>query len=369
MSLTFDTASRDTVAIKAFGTVYASCSANQKVLIDNTGTTTAGEGPNALTEIRQIAQWLTQAGIDTSAHAIADTLRPAMISLAVLRLVTSERPERAGEFRREYQERLATLADAFSKSEINVATNQGVTFTVQTIRYFVIDHCLRRQRVLRPAISTIDSAIQWMLSYLWARPWNFKTRSVTGSIATTSVITWTGMGSGNTFEKIATRKLYYTDIEGSWIQHINRDEIARLRSSPNIGTGRPESFHIQQETGGTTFIFYPPPDAVYAIRAMVTIAAPSIGTDATVATPFDAFPAAFKPIIRDGALARVLMNHNLDAGRTMWSDVCEHIDRIAPSYYDDRGEPPADQGVRDVYGDRGLQYDPSYGGLSSGGGW
>lgn len=368
MSLSLDSATRDTICLKAFGQAYSSLNANQKLLVDNNGGT-GGDANNALTMVQQLAQWLTQAGIDTTATSLADTLKSLLISLAVKRLVASHKPERLPIFEKEYDDAFDLLVDNYSRVEANATSSQGTAYTVQGIRQYVIDHCLRRKPRVFPMIGNIDSQIQWVINHIWARRWNFRIKSATGTVDSSSVVTFSLSGS-NTFDSLATRRIYYTDQPETWMQSVNMEDMQRLRASSASATGRPTTFTVQKGASGTTWLFYPVPDQTYNIRAAVYIGAPSITSSSTDAGLLSDFPATFKPLIRDMVLARVLKQHNLPDGDEKWRDATNQMESDAKNYYDDRGEPPTEASVRDVYGDvESITGGPFLGWFQAGGRW
>lgn len=346
MAVALTSANKDTIALKAFGNVYASCSTNQKTLLDGNGAS-AGETASALTIVRQAAQWLSMAGLASA----PDAFEQWFISEAALRCVASERPERVAIFREERDSARDNAMTTYAPTETNVAALQGQAFTYQTVRAHVVDHCVRRRPMIFPSVASMDAATLWAMLYVWNRTgWNFRRRWVVGSIATNETISFSsGLAVGETFDSFATRKLYYTDSD-QCIAHAEGDDMQWVRSLANQSTGRPTFFRVQKQAASTIYQFYPVPDAAYEFRAEVWIKAPAAASSATDGTPFSLFPADFQSIIRDLALSKVLRGYDPKMAESIAGTANDQLEALCPQY-DDRGAVDDDQQVRDVYHD------------------
>lgn len=345
-TLALTTENKDRITLKAFGCIYSNASAEQQALIDGTGTS-AGESKAALSIVQQAAQWITMAGL-----ALApDNFEAWFVSETVLRLVASERPERVAYFREERDAAREAALTTYIPTEANVAALQGQTFTYQTVRTHVVDHCVRRKPVVYPSIASIDAATLWAMLYIWNRTgWNFRRRWVIGSIATDETITFSsGLAAGETFDSFAIDELYCTDVD-QCIRHTVGNDMQWVRSLANQPTGRPIHFRVQRQAASTIYQFYPVPDAAYQFRSEVWIKPPAAASSATDATPFNLFPTDFQSIIRDLALSKVLRGYDPKMAATMWETAISQLETMAPQY-DDRGAVDDQQQIRDVYRD------------------
>ena len=428
MALQLTTTNRDTICLQAFGTVYSSCTAQQKALTDSTGSvptsTPTGLAGAALTIVYQYAQWFQQTGSATG----PDPWEQWFIAETVYKLIQSTRPERASEFLTAREQAMEAALAAFSSAAIDSSTTpQGQTFSYQSIRLFVIDHCIRRRpaRVF-PSVPNIDAATQWVLDYVWRHTgWNFKRRqcqlyivgnAMTGGTWTNSTKTLTinstgythvtggqlyvrggtgavigvydiaskpgntslvlatslsgsggdlatgditcsavttsifGLGASETFDTFSSRRFYYTDSSYAEVGWANADDISKMLSSPTAVPGRPQVFRHERRAAFNVFQFYPIPDQAYQGRFEANIAPPAAASSASDTAPFDAFPSALRPIIRDMVLARVLRLYNVPGWTEAWASASDQLEISAPQY-DRRGEPEQEQKVRDAVQD------------------
>lgn len=230
MAFTYSTSLQNRIALLVWGVQNSGLDADQKVQLDGTWTTgslTTGRAYDAFVELGQIGQWFEQAAStpDTSFPQVWESL---FVARTAMLLVENVRPERYAVFAGEYERCLDQLLDQYSKvlaTAEPAASSQ--TISLANIRYFVIDHCIRRRepgptqglrRRLFPPVNSIDSHLQWVLNFIWNKAtWNFRKRQVTMVINQLDVTDATWTESTKTLTK-TSGFTDYTHVDGARIQ-------------------------------------------------------------------------------------------------------------------------------------------------------
>lgn len=363
MALSFDTNTRDEVCIGIYGTAYASCKADQKTYVDRAGA-------QALTRLVQYADLFEHDGEDAAPDAWQHWLGREVEFM----LVRHGRPEQFQAARAARDEAIEIAFTTLQNYVVDAAAELQ-TFTLQNVRAFVLNNCIRREPRVWATLQEIDTTIQSVASELWNRAnWPFRRKIVRMTIAATGVVTWSQRVDGVTpdpddwedlvgdFDQAAVRQ-WYADSESSATDYntlfqaapvltlAGADEFARLTAEDQDKTGRPRLFRVEGAGSGAKWRFWPIPDDEYEFygEAMLEGPATTIST-AAASTLFDEFPADFRPVLRDAVLARLLLDRGVTAGREMWERIEHRIEEFLPRYQD-QGKTDDLQTQRDVLGD------------------
>lgn len=351
--ITYTSAMQNTIALNVWGRQNSGLTTDDKTHLDGawtTGSLTAGLAFQALTRLNQIGQWFEQAGASSAPAAWEHWF----ISLTSLLLAKTHRPDRAALYAAEERQAADAALSSFSLTDATSATISGQTLTVPGLRYYVMNHCVRRRRRLFVPPADIDAHLQWVLNHLWnLAGWNFRKRLVTLTIASNGTVTSTL--TNETLDSIATRELWYTDAPGFTLKWATAEEMARLKAEYGTDTGRPLWFRLERSGSSLTWHLAPLPDAQYTLRSEVYISGPATLTDATSLTNALAkFPTEFGPVIRDLVLGRVLEHHGAEDGAAVVSRAMDQVTAFLPAA-EDHGRPAHTQEVRDRYGDARAQ--------------
>jgi hypothetical protein len=229
MAFTYSANLQNRIALSVWGVQNSGLDAEQKIHLDGTwtsGSLTTGRAYDAFVELGQIGQWFEQAAAtpDTSFPQVWESLFVARVSMLLSETV---RPERYATYAAEYERCLDQLLDQYSKvlATAEPATSSQ-TISLANIRYFVIDHCIRRRepvpaqglrRRLFPPVNSIDSHLQWVLNWIWNKAtWNFRKRQVTMVVNHLALTDATWTESTKTLTK-ASGFTDYTHVAGARI--------------------------------------------------------------------------------------------------------------------------------------------------------
>lgn len=363
-NLTYSTAIQNRIAAALWNVAYSSLTAQQKIDVDGTWTSGAlstGRAFEAFKLVTQLGQWIEL----TDATAVSDAAEIWFVDEVCYRLARTHRPERLPEFRDSRNESRAFYFDTVSTTILTTGYAGDVfTLTAQAIRYYV----LRRIISFKPGMSTfpspeeIDGVTFDMLNWFWnSRQWNFRRRLVTITIPTASngASPTIGLASGETFDQLATRELYYGQSNGvsECAVWATADEMAQLKAISSTATGKPTRFRIERSNNTYSWIWDPYPDQEYTVKAEVLIALPGTTTpgvwdSATDTVPFAKVPAEFRGLFKELVCGAVMKARNL--GDQVWKEAMDKFERGATTQ-DDHGEADLNLGVRDVYRDRSAQ--------------
>lgn len=204
MAFSYTSALQDRIAYAVWNVANSQLSAAQKVQLDLTWTTGAlagGVAYDAYIELSNIAQWYEQASSTPNLSFPEPAWDRLFIAKCGMVLTKTVRPDRQAEFQKDHEAALDQLLDTFSRDLISATSLAGQGVNLSGIRAFVVDHCVKRansttglRRRLFPQVAQIDGNIQWTLNYIWnMKPWHFRKRQVTMTIATASLTTatWT----------------------------------------------------------------------------------------------------------------------------------------------------------------------------------
>jgi hypothetical protein len=350
VAITYTSAIQNRIAMSVWGRQNSGLTADQKAHLDGTwtsGSLTSGMAFDALTRINQYGQWWEQAG----ASAAPAAWEGWFVSLTALKLAVSHRPDRIQGLRVELNDAIESALQTHSLTDATSTTITGQTLTVPGLRYFVMNHAIRRTPRLFVPPSDIDAHLLWVLNYLWnCAGWNFRKRQVTLTIATNSAVT-TDLGVTETLDSLSSRQLYYDDTSGARIRWVSSDEMAQLRARYGTETGRPRFFRTERSGSTLSWKFAPLPDAQYTAKAECHIKGPGTLSDATsLTTELAKFPPEFGPVVRDLVLGRCLMFHSAADGRRIYEDALAQVETFLPAA-EDFGRPAHTQTVRDAYQD------------------
>ena len=162
-------------------------------------------------------------------------------------------------------------------------------------------------------------------------------------------VTFIGLGT-ETFDKIATKRLYYQNSAGD-LRWADADRMAECLATLGGGAGRPSFFRVESRGGSTPhWTLAPIPDTTYTMNVEVYVKGPGAPSSATDTTPFARFPDAFQHVIRDAVLAETLDHVGHPDGRKQKAMIESEIERLLPAY-SELAESAADVGYFDVYND------------------
>ncbi len=265
------------------------------------------------------------------------------------RLAIVYKPEQAATYKDIATRSMRAAMATFSSSLPNQSTSNQPYTSILQARGEILDTCVRMEPPILPSTRQIDASLNKAMNHLWnCKEWNFRRQSAVGSIATTSVVTWTALSG--TFDHLTTKALYYTGSDSGMAVSVRPDQMARLLAQPNVPAGRPSAFRMTRTGGTTAFQFYPTPDQAYSFRAEVALKTPTLESDVTD-TWGSLLPAEFKPLVVRLATSDVLrsVGKRIEA-EDLWRQANSEIDSFA-AQYETLGTPSDDTGPGDHYGD------------------
>lgn len=341
---------------------YDNLTPNQKKLLDAASSVSTppagGVALEAYNVVTQYGQWFNPPATSTVTDVQWEQW---FVAECAYLLILTVRPERAAIFAESRERSMVAAMESLSQAAINVSGLQGQTYDLQSIRYYVINQCIRRKPRVFPQVADIDANAQLVVSELWQRTfWNWRKRGVSATINTDETVTFT-MPTAETFQALATRRFYFSDQQDSWCMWANADDMQRFKSTPNASTGRPQYFTMENRPAGIVWQFWPVPDQVYTVKVAAYIDTPATFTSATDTAPILCFPPAVRPYIREFVLGKVLKGYGVDVA-DLQRETLDRFALIAPQL-DDRGIPEHEQTARDVYNDM----DQLVGGANMGG--
>lgn len=178
---------------------------------------------------------------------------------------------------------------------------------------------------------------------------NLTTGDITGTV---QIVTVHGMHSGETFDAVMSRKLYYDGTNlGCEVEWRDSSDLARSKAAYGDDDGMPRFFRWEKYSTGQTWHFSPFPDDDYTMRGAVSVTGPgTLSTSATIDTAIARFPTEFGTVIRDIVLARTLKGFRASDGEAMWQTAMDQVDALLPQYAD-QGFPTRQTSTDDVYND------------------
>lgn len=337
------------VAQAVYGLFYANLETNQKVVVDQAVL-------RARDRVGQVAQFWLYGG----PNAYPDSWKEWANSEAIAALVPVVRPERIQEAQLARREARQAAMAGFTTVSADTLAILGTTFTLRSIRQYVVAHCVRRDNPVYPDTHQIDSHTQNVLNRLWnGARWRFRERQVYFTIAASqsqSITSFTGVNSGEEFDSLATRMVYLSNDPGCPLREIKRDQFARLISDTTVSSGQPEAFRIINNGATFTWWFFPTPDTTYTAYAAIFIKGPKLPSGATAATDtaeLAKFPPEFHPVIKEYVLNEVLDAHHAPGAAERTQRVERALSALLPTFVE-VGAPDDDKPNVDIYGDNGA---------------
>jgi hypothetical protein len=333
------TESRDAVARAIYATTYAGQPAARQGVIDSALL-------DALTEMQQFAPMM-----EVDPTAIPDSFEPWFHAKAKVIASFAGNPTATNNFQEEAQRAMQmVLATYDAAASDNSANNTTTTFTLQRIRGIIRYRLLMRN--LPVSTRLVDDAFQWALNWVWNRgQWSWRRRNIEGTIATDSTVTYSPSIAVGQYSSI---KLWYSDADGPGVEirWARPDEMQELLSL-DTDAGRPVRWSMARSGDAEVYTFWPTPDKEYTFRAEVALQGPTSVTTATVATPFDEIPTAFRPVIIDLAVAKLLSSAGARDGQSELERAKFEAEDVLPMYDDLGAVDDSRTGPRDHYDDVG----------------
>jgi hypothetical protein len=162
-----------------------------------------------------------------------------------------------------------------------------------------------------------------------------------------------GLAAGETMDRVASSRLYIDSVNAVGVDWAPAETMAMAKARFRATSGPVRFVRSEVRTGMTVWHFAPDPAQPFAMRGEVFIAPPAAPANATDSAPFDAFPAAMRPHLRDMALGRVLTRLGIEGGEKVWQRAVDDVHHLFAAY-DDRGVIDDNPTVRDVYGDAAV---------------
>lgn len=208
MALTYTAAIQNRIALLVWGQQNAGLSTDEKVMLDNTWTigTPGGAAGDALNRINRFGQWFEQV-TSMTAPATFDDWWVAETAYILVKSVRAR--EKHDVFAQDRQRAEDDALMSYSSTDPNSTTITGQTMTVPGIRWYVVDHCIRRKPRFFPSPTSIDSQIGYMLNYVWnLTPFNFRKRQCTVRIDRAVVTIGTWVNASKTLTETAAFNLF-----------------------------------------------------------------------------------------------------------------------------------------------------------------
>jgi len=374
VSITITNTEKDLVAQRVLRLSRATASASQVVQIDYACNV-------ALNRVNQYAQLWT--GVDDAGDAYAADDQTGAVSVnpwihwwvaeASWHLALAYKPEFAGVLKDAREESIEDCFSSFSADDVDSAVMDGTDYTLFDIRRSIVVSCIkRRPKRVFPDIGHVNRTIQSVMDELWNRSrWDFTRRRASIAIPTSGQPTLTITDdAGSVFDGMASKYLFLRPDTGTSstrrIKWANANEASVIRADTGLSTGTPVYYRYSDNGDDTlTWEFFPKPDQAYTADFEVFIKGPVMTgtTDTTIATDVVRFPNEFRSLIRDYALAKILVEMNATGGVAYDNQIRMRHDPFLQTYAD-RGVQNDDQAIGDVYGD--VQ---SAGSSSWGSGW
>jgi len=194
-ALAYTAAIQTRIAYALRGMAYSTLTADEKAMIDATwasGALTGGVALDALTQIQQIGQWFSL----TAPTSVPDEWASWLVQRTVMYAAQQMAPDRLQHYIEMHDSAEMAALDAYERNLITYdpgATPEATTLTVQNLRYYVTQVCVRRDggwetvegtRRRRPRrwipFTVVDAAIDRVIRNLWNRAnWIFKRRQAT----------------------------------------------------------------------------------------------------------------------------------------------------------------------------------------------
>lgn len=210
-----DDTAKDRLAQLTIGSSYTAATALQRAQIDEASRTAANR-VNAFAQYFTLTDRTTDAGGDTVSTADAYQIDIAewfhwWMAEGCYELSLAYRKEMMEGARRKADDSKVEALTAWTSQQIGTSNLSGGSVTLQTVRQFVLGHCVRRQKPLFPDIQMVDNCVQEVLNQLWnSHGWTFRRRTATMRLAifplatatwteSSKTITQTGAFSGYTF--------------------------------------------------------------------------------------------------------------------------------------------------------------------------
>lgn len=183
------------VAYLLFRSAYSSISSSAQLMIDGNSSVdppTAGVAQRAYRTVQQMAQWWELSGSTNTTDNAEAWLVHEIAYLASITL----RPERTAELRVQREEARRAYLDSITTTEITTGYDANVfTPTMQSLRYYVLQHTVNKDKPVLIPPEVIDSATFWCNNWLWNKTkWTFRRRKLSARLNVVSV-------TGATFEE------------------------------------------------------------------------------------------------------------------------------------------------------------------------
>jgi hypothetical protein len=182
---------------------------------------------------------------------------------------------------------------------------------------------------------------------------NLTTGDIVGKVA---YIQFRGLLSGETFDAIASRKLYYNDAQfsGGVLSWVDASDMAQLFARQRTTTGRPAYVRTEIQPPSTvTWQMSPFPDASYVLNGAVFTTGPGTPSSATETDTIGKFPTEFGPVVKGMVLARVLQQYGASDADRVWQRAVDQVGTLLPQFTD-QGFPTRITSSTDVYNDRNF---------------
>lgn len=332
-ALSFDTTTRDRVAVAMFKREYASCQSHEQAVIDNAGA-------SVLATINQIAQHFD---IAASGSETTDAWTFWLQAAAEAAVARSFFPDLVADRAREAAEKRETALSTFRGPSLTAANTAGSLdgLTLETMRKVLVVR-LARQGVMCHT-GELDGAVLWAANDIWnARDWLFKLEQTTLTLAdAASTITSTD------YDAIRSERLLYAGGDYQCVPVTGAEMTQLLAGTPDAG--RPRYYRAERVGPTLTIRFERAADQEYTLYAEMVKAGPPEAAASDQATPFADFPPDFLPVLTNRAAAKILADRGARGAGLALSDSNDEVNRLLPKY--EQVGVNAQPAVRDVYGD------------------
>lgn len=238
MALTYTSALQDRIAQTVYGDSYSALDTQAKNLIDTAAVVATppagGKALDAFNRVARLMQWFEMVGATTA----PDAAEELFVLEASFGVAVAARPNRIAEIKVARDEAYETLLATFGRKTITGYDTEPWTFNLQSLRYYIISHCVRRKPRIMPPVETIDAAVYDTLVRFWnQRYWNFRRRKVRFNITSISITGGNWTENTKTISNITTTG--YTHQTGN---------VIRITGGTNVRTG---DYLITSSTGTT----------------------------------------------------------------------------------------------------------------------
>ena len=305
MTLTYDTAMQNDIALLLARCQYSDLTAEQRIAVDGNDAASPpvkGATGRAADTIMQYANAYTSSAVDWD--SIPDTWRGWFIheaaQLALAGFPDADRTaiqSAASHARRE-------AIVSYATSDFNSSTAGLVgSLSMVALRNYVSVASIRASDSVILEPSLIDTAIEDVVQEIWTdADWTFKQVQATLTIGTDGSVT---VGSGLSLDQLLDDRILYSGTTGGFAALVDWQTILDHAAGSPVA-GKPLLFHLTHGPDELVWTFERTPDQEYTAKGTFTLRTPTQTDRATIDSALALFPVDFRSVIKKRVLGVAL---------------------------------------------------------------